>query len=693
MQSNRKIIYFFLLLFFLSPNIFPQDTHKLNLMPFPKDVSIKEGKFRVERNFSIKISGKPGIKVYHAATRFLRRLDDRTGLFVKQDYVTPDSAPIECNVIIKVERPGKVKLGEDESYSLKITTNKILVNAPTDLGAIHSFQTLFQLLCVDTTGYYFPGIEINDSPRFPWRGLLIDVARHFMPVDVIKRNLDGMVAVKLNVLHLHLSDNQGFRVECKTFPKLHEMGSDGNYYTQAQIKDIIKYAGDRGIRIYPEFDMPGHATAWLVGYPEYAGLPAGTSGYSIERKWGVFNPTFNPALDKTYDFLDKFFKEMSALFPDEYIHVGGDENNGVQWNENKEIQKFKKEKGFTDNEQLQAYFINRVQKILAKYGKKMIGWDEILQKNTPKNVVIQSWRGISALAKSAKQGYKGILSNGYYIDLMQPASFHYLNDPDPDSLDLTSEEKSRILGGEATMWSEWITKENIDSRIWPRTAAIAERLWSSKNINDVNNMYSRLDYISYLLEQYGLTHISFQPVMLRRLTNYQPIKSLKILVDVIKPLEGYERADIGKYGGYILTQYSPYTLTVDAAIADPKPARDFNNLSDKFLKNQNASDAGKLKSELKLLSDNHKKLLPVINNSPILKEIEPLSSNLSSLAQTGMDALSFIESRTVPKSEWKNKADIILKKSSISYGRLQIAILKGIKKLIKEAEQNTVEQK
>jgi hexosaminidase len=684
LKFSTKIIFCLILILVLSLNIFPQNIHELNLMPFPKEVKVSGDKFRVNRNFSVEISGKPGLRVYHAATRFLRRLDDRTGLFFVQASVTPDSTPPECNVVIIVERPGKLKLGEDESYNLKIAENKILVTAPTDLGAIHSFQTLFQLLSIDSTGYYFPGIEVNDSPRFLWRGLLIDVARHFMPVGVIKRNLDGMAAVKLNVLHLHLTDNQGFRIECKTFPKLHEKGSDGSYYTQVQIKDIIKYADERGIRVYPEFDMPGHTTAWFPGYPELASLPG---PYKIEKRFGTMDPTFNPAVEKTYKFLDKFFKEMTALFPDEYFHIGGDENNGVQWNKNEEIQQFKKEKGFTDNEQLQAYFINRVQKILAKYGKKMIGWDEILQKNTPKDVVIQSWRGIDALAKSAKQGYKGILSNGYYIDLMQPASFHYLNDPDPDSLGLTNEEKANILGGEATMWSEWVTKENIDSRIWPRTAAIAERLWSPKNMNDVDNMYKRLDYISYLLEQYGLIHISFQPVMLRRLANNQQIKSLKILIDVIKPLEGYKRANIGKYGGYKLTQYSPYTLIVDAAVADPKPARDFNNLVYKFLKNQNESDADKLKLELKLLSENHKELLPIINNSPMLKEIEPLSSNLSSLALAGLDAISFIESKTVPGGEWKNKADIILGKSQISYGRVQIAIIGGIKDLINEAEQ------
>ncbi len=686
MKSYYKNFVNLLFILFLSLNIYPQDIHELNLMPYPKEISFKVGELRIDRDFAIEVKGAPGIKVYQAATRFLRRLDEKTGTFFKQGYVTPDSTPSESNVIIKVGKPGKIKLGEDESYKLTVTVNNILIDAPTDLGAIHSLQTLLQLVSTDTNGYYFPAVEINDSPRFPWRGLMIDVARHFMPVNVIKRNIDGMVAVKLNVLHLHLSDDQGFRVECKSFPKLHEMGSDGKYFTQVQIKDIIKYANDRGIRVYPEFDMPGHTTSWFVGYPQYASLPPGKDGapdhYSVERRWGVFNPTFNPMLDKTYEFLDKFFKEMSSLFPDEYIHVGGDENNGVQWDDSKEIQKFKEVKGFKDNEELQAYFISRVQKILSKYGKQMIGWDEILQKNMPKDVIIQSWRGTAALKKSAMLGYKGILSNGYYIDLMQPASYHYLNDPLPDSLNLTPEEKSEILGGEATMWAEWITEENIDSRIWPRTAAIAERLWSPKDINNVDDMYKRLDHVSPLMEEYGLTHITYQSKILRILTNGQPIKPLKILVDVIKPLEGYERNNFQKYGGYEYFQYSPHTLVVDAAVADPKPARDLNKLIGRFLKNQNLKDAEKVKEHLSILKDNHKELRPIIDESPMLKEIEPLSKNLSDLAGTGLEALNFIENQNSADAAWINKASIVLDNSLISYGKVQIAIIKGIKNLV-----------
>jgi hexosaminidase len=316
----------------------------------------------------------------------------------------------------------------------------------------------------------------------------------------------------------------------------------------------------------------------------------------------------------------------------------------------------------------------------------MVGWDEILHKDVPKNIIIQSWRGTAALAQSAKQGYNGILSYGYYIDLMQPTSLHYLNDPVPDSLDLTKEEETKILGGEATMWSEWVTEENIDSRIWPRTAAIAERFWSPKNINNIENMYKRLDYISFLLEEYGLTHISFQPVMLRRLSNNQSVKALRILIGAVRPLEGYKRDNFEDYGGYQNMQNSPHTLAVDAAVADPKPARDFNNLVDEFLKSPDTIIGNKLKSQLILLQGNHERLLPIINNSPILKEVKHLSENLSSLAQVGLDALSFIETKNKANVNWKNKSEMVLNKSSIPYGKLQIAIIYGIKKLVDAVE-------
>ncbi|MCP4728068.1 MAG: family 20 glycosylhydrolase, partial [bacterium] len=490
-----------------------ETSETLNLMPVPEEITMKQGEFRLEEAFTIGVSGNAGDRLYNAAVRALRRLSGRTGLFFTQDYITGNENTASPDLMIECRRIGDVKLHEDESYKLSVTENGIRLESETDIGALRGLETFLQLLDADADGYFFPAVDINDSPRFVWRGLLIDVGRHFMPVDVIKRNLDAMAAVKLNVLHWHLSEDQGFRIESKTYPKLHQMGSDGFYYTQEQIKDIIQYADDRGIRIMPEFDMPGHVTSWLVGYPELASAPG---PYEIGRRWGVMDPAMDPTKNSTYNFLDRFFKEMTALFPDDYFHIGGDENNGKHWDANADIQRFKERNDITDNHALQSYFNKKILGILTKYNKKMVGWDEIFQPDLPTNIFIQSWRGKQALVEAAKRGYQSILSNGYYIDLIRPTDHHYLNDPLPEDSELNEDEKKFILGGEATMWAEYISYETIDSRAWPRTAAIAERFWSPGYVKDLDDMYRRLQKIDLQLEEHGLLHNKNYEMFLRR---------------------------------------------------------------------------------------------------------------------------------------------------------------------------------
>jgi hexosaminidase len=216
---------------------------------------------------------------------------------------------------------------------------------------------------------------------------------------VLKRNLDAMAAVKLNVFHWHLTEDQGFRIESKKFPKLHQMGSDGLFYTQEQAREIVEYARQRGIRVVPEFDIPGHSTSWLVDILSLAARRDLTQSNAS----GIFEPALDPTRDEVYKVLEAFLGEMAAVFPDAYMHIGGDENEGKQWDKNPSIQSFMKEKGIKDNHALQAYFNQRLLKILEKLKKKMIGWDEILQPELPKNAVIHSWRGIAALAEAAKR--------------------------------------------------------------------------------------------------------------------------------------------------------------------------------------------------------------------------------------------------------------------------------------------------
>ncbi|MEN8250277.1 MAG: family 20 glycosylhydrolase [Bacteroidota bacterium] len=646
----------------------------LDVMPVPKHVELGEGWFEINSNLKVGIQGNPHHRIYAQTNRFLNRLGNKTGTFLKQGYADISSSPENPGLLIKVNRPAQVKFGEDESYQLSITDQGIQLDAETDIGAIYGLETLLQIIKSDSNGYYFPSLKIEDSPRFPWRGLMIDVARHFQPVAVIKRNIDGMAAVKMNVLHLHLSDDQGFRVESKLYPKLTSMGSDGFYYTQEQIKDIVRYADERGIRVYPEFDVPGHATAILTAYPEFASKEM---VYQIERNAGVFDPTLDPTNPKTYEFLNNLFAEMASLFPDNYFHIGGDENEGKHWNENKDIQRFMRKKKIKDNHALQAYFNKNLLKNFETIGKKMVGWDEIIHEDLPNTAVIQSWRGLDNMEKAAKSGYKTMLSNGFYIDLMHAAEKHYLVEPLPDTLDLTEEERSNIIGGEATMWSELVTPYTIDSRIWPRTAAIAERLWSPKEVRDVDEMYRRMDIISLHLEQLGLQHLSSRDLILRNIANQTNIKPLQVLTGVCQPLQGYTRNP----GGTMYQSYSPFLLFADACIADPPDAYNFNKLVEQYL----AGEDENLKAIINYLSlweANNDLFVEIAENTPILNEIAELSVNLSDIAGIGREALKYILEEEKPGEEWIERSRKISAKARKQGGRTELKIVGSIEQLI-----------
>ena len=596
----------------------------LNLMPVPAKVQMGTGQLVVDPKFSVSITGHHEARLDRAVELFLSQLRRQTGM-PPIDMTVTDSAT--ATLVIQAASGTKAvqELGEDESYRLDISNSGARLNAPTTLGVMRGLQTFLQLEQTTSAGFAVPAVSIEDSPRFPWRGLMIDVGRHFIPLDVLKRNLDGMAAVKLNVFHWHLSENQGFRIESKRFPKLQEMGSDGFYYTQNEVRDLIAYARERGIRVVPEFDMPGHATAWFVGYPE---LASGPGPYQIERQWGVFDPAMDPTREETYKFLDAFIGEMADLFPDKFFHIGGDEVNGKEWDANPKIQAFMRAHGMKNNNDLQAYFNQRVEKIVAKHGKTMLGWDEILRPDLPKTIVIQSWRGPDSLAQAAKLGYRGLLSSGYYVDLMWPASRHYATEPlSGAAASLTPEEQKRILGGEACMWSEYVSPENIDSRIWPRTAAIAERLWSPQDVRDVNSMYQRLAVVSTWLDGLGLTHNSSYAPMLRRIAGGDDISALKVLADVVEPVKDYTREETAPAPA---TSLLPLNRVVDAVRPESATARQFADAVDELV--ANAAKPGSeawIKDILKHWRENQAELQPQFEKSLLLKEVAPLSQNLS----------------------------------------------------------------
>jgi hexosaminidase len=499
-------------------------------------------------------------------------------------------------------------------------------------------------------------------------------------MDVLKRNLDGMEAVKMNVFHWHLSDDQGFRAESRVFPLLQQKGSDGLFYTQEQMREIVLYARDRGIRVVPEFDMPGHVTAWLVGYPE---LGSGSGPYAIERKWGIFDPALDPTQESTYAFLDKLIAEMSAIFPDAYFHIGGDECNGEGWKANAKIREFMRAHGYKTTEELQGYFSRRVLAIVAAHGKLPAGWDEILQPDTAKNALIQSWNGPRSLLSAARQGNDVILSKGYYIDLNHSAADHYRIDPAAGlESELTPEQERHILGGESTMWSEFVSGETIDSRIWPRNAAIAERLWSPAAMTqDVESMYRRLACVSRHLEDYKLQHRAVYPRMLQRIAGTDSTASLKVLADVVEPPKDYERGELRQYDAFV-----PLNRLVDAVPPESMIAREFSQICARIAdRTATESERQRAHSLLLLWKQNDAALAPLLQRTDLTMDLAPLSASLRDVAQIGLEALDRIERHASPDSAWRDASLRSLQAAAKPQATLLLVVVPSVSVLVEAA--------
>jgi hexosaminidase len=658
----------------------------LNLMPYPADAQQGSGTLRIDASFSLALTGYTESRLDRAVQRFQRQLFHQTAIpLTPASTGTAKSTAAKLQIHTDHASKEIQELGEDESYTLDVTPDSAKLNAANPLGVLRGLQTFLQLVEVTPDGFAIPAVTIHDQPRFPWRGTMIDSGRHFIPLDVLKRNIDGMEAVKMNVFHWHLSENQGFRVESKKFRKLHELGSDHLYYTQDEVRDLIAYARDRGIRVVPEFDMPGHSTAWFVGYPE---LASGPGPYEIERHWGIFDPAMDPTNEKTYKFLDEFIAEMAKLFPDHYFHIGGDEVNGRQWGANAKIQDFKKSHKLATNAELQGYFSKRVQAIVTKHGKAVIGWDEVFIPGVPKDIVIQSWRGQAALAQAAQQGYRGMLSNGYYIDLGWSAARHYAADPlSGPAANLTPEQQKLVLGGESTMWSEYVNAENIDSRIWPRNAAIAERLWSPQNVTDVPSMYARLDVIGARLEWLGLTHRNNYHRMLQRVAGAAPpeeFAALRTLADVVEPVKDYGREKLAPVEPTSLT---PMNRLVDAVPLESDAARRFSDAVDKFLAAhcKDAALEAKLRAHLTAWRDNDAKLQPLAQRSFLVKEAAQTSADLSALSAAGLAALDYFARGTPATDAWKAQQVAAIQEIQKPKGQLLLIPAASVQKLIEAA--------
>lgn len=604
------------------------------LMPQPMQLLPVEGTpLSLDASWSVKLSNHDAA-LSALAGKMIVRLQDETGIMFRSPWNADESKSASLMLNVEDTSTKLPFFGMDESYRLDVDAGGIKVSSHTLFGMERGVETLLQLVQHNSSGYFVPRIHIQDAPRFPWRGLLLDPGRHFLPVSVVLRTLDAMAAVKLNVLHLHLTENQGFRIESKRFPRLAAMGSGGEFYTQEQVRTIIAYAASLGIRVVPEFDLPGHSTSWFIGHPELASV---AKNYETDRTFGVHDEAIDPTRESTYEFLDAFFGEMAELFPDSYMHIGGDESNGKQWESNPAIVAFMKEHKLADTHALQAYFNRRLQAILQKHGKKMVGWDEIIHPDLPADVIVQNWHSVSFLAQAARDGHMGFLSKPFYLDHNETAESMYKADPVSEEAHLTPAQAKLVVGGEACMWGEQVVPLTIDSRIWPRAAAMAERLWSPATVNDVDDMYRRLRKEELRLDALGTENLTGPERMLRQLSGERDPVELQTLADAVQPDDFHDRARLQKN-----TVDTPMTAFVDSVVFDPPLRHDLSTMMTVYL-SADRPESARAAEQLRLLFQAWQKdgdeLKRQCSLNPRLHEVQQRAQQLSALGEAGSTLL------------------------------------------------------
>jgi hexosaminidase len=439
----------------------------------------------------------------------------------------------------------------NEGYQLEVSPQKIKIIANKPAGLFYGMQSLLQLIppstglaaILDSTRQ-IPSVSIVDYPRFPWRGLMLDVSRHFFTIQEVKQYIDQMVKYKFNVFHWHLSDDQGWRVEIKSLPKLTEIGAwrvprkgmwwsfdppgenekatEGGFYTQDQIRDVVKYAADRHVTILPEIDVPGHSLAMIASYPELSSTGKQYPVNPGSKFYGIDDNSLCPGKEVVFEVLDKVFTEMAQLFPGDYIHIGGDECNKSFWKTSPECQALMKREKIADLNELQSWFIKRLEKILISKGKKMIGWDEILEGGLAPEATVMSWRGMDGGIQAAKMGHQVVMTptSNCYLDLYQgdpanePATYSMLRlsdvynfEPVPANVN-----PNLILGGQGNLWTESVaTLRHAEYMTWPRGLALAEVLWSPASLRHWDGFVSRMedqfdrfdrDHVNYSISAY-----------------------------------------------------------------------------------------------------------------------------------------------------------------------------------------------
>ncbi len=652
----------------------------LHLMPLPSSIQMGQGSLALNAHFHAGFSGSHDARLDAALGRFLARLDYRCGGIRRMQHDAPADAP--NLVTLQVAGPGQAvqTVDEEESYKLSVTPQGATLTAATDVGAMRGLETFLQLVSMENGGCQVPAVTIDDAPRFRWRGLLVDVVRHFEPVDEVEHTLDAMAIAKLNVFHWHLSDDEGFRAESKKFPKLTETASGGLFYTQDQMREVVAYARARGIRVIPEFDMPGHSTSEVLAYAE---IGSGEDLKDLHLVYDGPRAELDPSNEKTYKFIDTLVAEMGEIFPDDYYHVGGDETEGKAWLANPRIKAFMDKKGFKTSAELQTYFNQRLLPILAKHHKKMVGWDEILTPGLPKDVMVQSWRGVESLSAGATQGYTGILSAPYYLDHQDTAEQMFLADVVPADTKLTPDQQKLILGGEICMWAEQINPESIDSRIWPRALAVAERFWSPQADRDVADMYRRMRATSLELEEVGLKHIVGPKKLRRSLAGSTNPDALETLATVIEPVSFSDREDTQR-----TDSYTSLNRLVDAVVGDPPARQEIAREVDAVVNAQGAERAVAamhLRHQFEAWQEASPSLQVLSQRSARLNDAADRARQLGQLARAGIESLAYLDSHTTPPAGWADQQMAVLADAQKPSALVKFVFLPDLEKLVKAA--------
>ncbi|MCV2359961.1 beta-N-acetylhexosaminidase [Paucibacter sp. TC2R-5] len=731
-------------------------TAALNLMPWPQEISVQTGRLALARQIRIEVKGAD---LELPLRDWYRRLALQTGGTLQ---ASSDAAAQLIRIQVEQGGPRTPTANDDESYQLSITAEGIALQAASRFGALRGMETLLQLLHNDTSledvgqgrgKVWLPLLTIQDSPRFRWRGLLLDSVRHFLPLEDIRRQLDGMAAAKLNVFHWHLSDDQGWRYGSQVFPKLQELASDGLFYSPAQMRELVAYAAERGIRVLPELGFPGHASALAVAYPD---LISAAGPFQMQRQWGVHPPTLDPSKTAVYEFLDSLVGELAQIFPDQYLHIGGDEVDPAQWLASPSIRAYMAKHGLPDPQALQAHFNQKLEQILTKHGRRMVGWDEIFHPALPRSIMVQSWRGQDSLAATLQQGYPGILSTGFYLDQPHGSAFHYRNEPLPAALDvddqlavgeqiqtwsfqmsrlkgpglagsfsliqdrsggwrgfidfdgrarrslrhiawrsgpglsftldtwmgeftpaveldgaqlsgyvlignvrypvrgerlaaapagiaprrLDAQQAQHLWGAEAALWTENVNAQILDLKLWPRLFAVAERLWSGKNLRDEADMYRRLAAVdAWASLSVGLQQHQQATRLLTQLAGSDQIAPLQILAEAVEAGQYYARQH-AKFLKGDYHQFERLDRFADALPPESATIREMDAAVSHLLANPSEGPAlAQLQAILSRWQSNDAALRALIKSRPALAELAPVAADVGDLAELGLDLL------------------------------------------------------